>query len=71
MLSSFICVFSYKVKCFLLLLSPRHQQQMFMSKLVSFQVHLQHVVSHWNILCCLDMVQSNTVDANLSFVCSR
>ncbi|XP_063144013.1 very-long-chain (3R)-3-hydroxyacyl-CoA dehydratase 4 isoform X3 [Rattus norvegicus] len=34
------------------------------------QVHLQHAVSHRDILCCLDMAQSNTMDANLPSVCS-
>lgn len=34
------------------------------------KVHLQHAVSHRDILCCLDMAQSNTMDANLPSVCS-
>lgn len=34
------------------------------------KVHLQYAVSHRDILCCLDMAQSNTVDANLPSVCS-
>lgn len=34
------------------------------------KVHLQHAVSHRDILCCLDMAQSNTLDANLPSVCS-
>lgn len=34
------------------------------------KVHLQYAVSHRDILCCLDMAQSNTMDANLPSVCS-
>ncbi|KAK7820334.1 hypothetical protein U0070_007540 [Myodes glareolus] len=34
------------------------------------QVHMQHAVSHRNILRYLDMAQSNAVDANLPTVCS-